>query len=97
MLHQTERGVLYAYALFDRRIREYLFKNLSETESDEFLTLDDAVSGNGNPFVWVPDLAAADVFYMRKQQAHVQQNLENSKWDYGLQLTEESRGTAVAA
>jgi hypothetical protein len=96
VLQQTQRGVRWNFDLFDRRFFDALFRSIQDNHIAELDLLDRAVNGERTPFVWIPDTALADVFFMRKIADHREENVRFNEWDVDLRLEEESRGSQVS-
>lgn len=96
VLQQTQRGVKWNFDLFDRRFFDVIFRSIQDNHITELDLLDRAVNGERTPFVWIPDTAFADVFFMRKIEDHREENVRFNEWDVDLRLEEESRGAQVS-
>ncbi len=93
---QTQRGVRWNFDLFDRRFFNVIFRSIQDNHIAELDLLDRAINGEKIPFVWIPDTALADVFFMRKLEDHREENVRFNEWDVDLRLDEESRGSQVS-
>jgi hypothetical protein len=100
---QTIRGVDSAFKLSGREARQYKFK-FPQSEYLNFRDQHIATAGQIHPFVWIPDVSADDVLYVRKQpnfepQASEEPGQDGSQldhwFDYVLDLKEEVHGTFV--
>ncbi len=96
VLQQTQRGVKWNFDLFDRRFFDVIFRSIQDNHIAELDLLDRAINGEKTPFVWIPDTALADVFFMRKIEDHREENVRFNEWDVDLRLEEESRGSQVS-
>lgn len=99
---ETYAGVLWNYYLFDRRKFNPTFRVGSAAELAVLSGLDAAVYGSLHPFVYIPDVAGADVFYVRKEQSFEPQEIARIAGselvhDYAMALVEESRGLEILA
>lgn len=98
---ETYAGVLYAYHLFDRHEFNPSFRVSSAAELTVLQALDAAAYGNLKPFLYIPDVAGSDCYYVRKEQnfepEEVKGRLAGNELvhDYQMQLTEESRGLEI--
>lgn len=96
---ETYAGVNYAYPVYQRKRFDPTFRVL-DSELVTMNTFDQVVTGNARPFVYVPDVTAADVYYVRKEMSFEPREFDKSGagivYDYQMVLVEESRGLEVA-
>jgi len=100
---ETYAGVFWNYHLYQRRKLNPSFRVGSAAEFAIFEGLDQAVYGNLFPFLYIPDVAAADCYYVRKEPDFAPLEYHGRLYgpelvhDYQMTLIEESRGLEVLA
>jgi hypothetical protein len=103
IIHQTNRGKIWAYRLFEVQTREYVFR-FPESEYDGFLAFHQNVQGQLTPFYWVFE---SETLLVRKEAGFSPQPTAQEPYmdgatlavwyDYTLTLTEESPGLSILA
>jgi hypothetical protein len=100
---ETYAGVFWNYHLFQRKQLNPSFRVGSSAELAILTGLDAATFGNLYPFLYIPDQAAADCYYVRKEPDFEPQEFTGRLagpelvHDYQMILIEESRGLEVQA
>jgi hypothetical protein len=98
---ETYGGVFWNYHLFQRHKFNPSYRVGSAAELAILTALDETVYGNLHPFLYIPDVTAADCFYVRKEQNFEPQEYQGRiagpelVHDYQMTLIEESRGLEV--
>jgi hypothetical protein len=67
---QTQRGTRWIYDAYSRQFFEAIFRSLKQEHIDELNKLDRLVGGERRPFVFIPDVNLADVYFVRKIGDH---------------------------
>ena len=67
---QTQRGTRWVYDAFDRQFFTAIFRSLKQEHIDELNKLDRLVGGERRPFVFIPDVDLADVYFVKKVGDH---------------------------
>jgi hypothetical protein len=105
VLHETIRGVVWAFHLFERRVRIFTWRIL-ESQLPTFEAFHQDVQGRISPFVFILDEAdvTSEALYVRKDKNIVAKELRNPTsqgtervYDVGLSVVEESQGQEVLA
>jgi hypothetical protein len=96
IFHETYFGARDTWKLFEREKLEHRFR-FSGGALSTFRTLHERTRGRERPFVYWPDLASAEVYYVRKDQpgfapAELNQPSEPPTWEYSILISEESPG-----
>ena len=99
---ETYAGVFWNYHLFQRKAFNPTFRVGSVAELAILTALDTAAYGNVYPFLYIPDGAAADCYYVRKEPDFEPEEVSRITGrelvhDYQMTLTEESRGLDIKA
>lgn len=102
IVHETNRGVVWPYRLFQREVRQYVFR-FPSSELAAFRALHDNVQGQLTSFYWIFE---GETLLVRKEAGFQPKSLEApgadgsvlAHWyDYTLVLTAESAGLAILA
>jgi hypothetical protein len=102
-IHETIRGVVWAFHLFERKVRIFTWRIL-ESQLSTFEVFHQAVQGRIEPFVFILDeaIVTSEVLYVRKDKDLVARELRNPTsqgtervYDVGLAVVEESAGEEV--
>lgn len=102
IMHETQRGVRYAYELFERGEPTFIFR-IPASMLPDYQAIHDATRGDVLPFYFVPDIALfvesplTGVLYVRKEKDFAPEFVAPGVWtssmeqifDYALRLTEE--------
>lgn len=97
---ETERGVRYRFALFNRNEITSTWR-LTETQLAEFRAFHNAVRGSQYPFLFIPNVEESDVYYVRlAEDSFMPRELAGrggwkSYFEHVLKFSEESHGEAV--
>lgn len=100
ILMETERGRRLVYPQFERYRRTMNYR-LTLTQLDGFETLDAAVGGQRDPFMFVldTDVSPYEMFMVRKESSMIVKQLENVAHgaivDYQMIITEEPTGPEI--
>lgn len=100
IVHETERGRRWVYPEFDRRVRRMTFR-LTLAQLAAFDTLDAAVHGQRDPFMWVTDVDVSppERFMVRKDAHHIVRQHPNVQHgelvDLQLNISEEPTGPEI--
>lgn len=99
---ETYAGLLWSYHLYSRKMLNPSFRVASQAELDILAGLDAAAYGNHYPFVYIPETAAVNCYYVRKELGFEPEEIEriaggNLAHDYQMTLVEESRGLEILA
>lgn len=100
ILMETERGRRWIYPQFTRYRRAMIFR-LTLAQLAAFETLDLAVGGQRDPFIFVidTDVSPTEHIYCRKESSFIVRQLENvahgAVVDYQMVITEEPVGPEI--
>jgi hypothetical protein len=97
---ETYAGVSHNYYLFDRKTFNPVFRTASAAELEIFDGMDRALYGNVYPFLYVPDVAGTDCYYVKKDPQFEAAELGRIAGgelvhELSLNLVEESRGLNI--
>lgn len=100
IVHESYRGVMRVYPLFDREAVEFTFR-VTQTQLAALRALHDAVIGNTRSFFYRPDGTATRTLHVRKESGFAPQELNNPAdepiYDYALKLKTEIPASSVLA
>lgn len=100
ILHETERGRRWVYPQFNRQVRRMTFR-LTLAQMAAFQTLDEAVGGQRDPFIWVVDTeeSPATRLFVRKDAHFIlrqhPQVAHGELVDLEIRLSEEPTGPGI--
>jgi len=100
ILHETERGRRWVYPQFDRQVRRMTFR-LTLAQMAAFETLDEAVGGQRDPFIWMVDTdeSPSTRLFVRKQAHFILRQHPNvghgELVDLQIDLSEEPTGPGI--
>lgn len=100
LAYKTERGRSWNYERFELRDWKITFR-VSPAQLEIFRTLDIAVGGNRDPFLFVPDVTTPTTrIFCRKEKDFSPVQLSTpvlgAYYDYTLEISEEPSGVSVA-
>lgn len=107
LVQETEKGRRWVFKQFRRRVRKMIFR-CTETELAAFRTLHDAVDGQDQPFIFVPDVSnlnPATFIFCRKDKDFLPKEFDSpgmeggvlvTVFDYALEISEEPTGLEIA-
>lgn len=100
LLMETERGRRWIYPQFTRYRRTMVFR-LTLAQLAAFQTLDEAVGGQRDPFIFIVDVDVSpqEQIFCRKESSMIVRQLENvahgAVVDYQMVITEEPTGPEI--
>ncbi len=98
IVHESYRGVMRVYPLFDREALEFTFR-VTQTQLESFRALHDVVIGNTRPFFFRPDGTSSNTLLVRKEAGFAPQEMataaDEPMYDYILKLREEIVAVSV--